>query len=43
MYCVINNNKVLLILVQRTALDTKLACVSVVQYNTTSHNVKLTE
>jgi len=38
MYCVINNNKVLLILVQRRALDTKLACVSVAQYNTTTLN-----
>jgi len=43
MYCVINNSKVLLILVQRTALDTKLACVSAAQYNTTSYNVKLGE
>jgi len=43
MYCVIYNNKVLLIIVQRTVLDTKLACVSVAQYNTTSYNIKLSE
>jgi len=38
-YCVINNNRLSSILVQRTVLNTKLVCVSVAQYNTTSYNL----